>query len=154
MTSIDERRMTPKRERIVRQQQPGEWLAGPWTIRETESPADSRVVWEVLHHESKQVLATLPDWAGNLALWIAESHEDIPELLTEIDTLRAKVTEAETAKGDFAAEVLNTTADRIERRASRLGGEWIRADQVVTVLRGIAADRDFTDPAAGKDGAR
>lgn len=97
MSADEKRRMTPQRERIVRQQQPGEWLAGLWTIREVEPSNGGRMTWEVLHQGSKQVLATLPDWAGNLALWIAESHEDIPELLTEIDALRARVAELESA---------------------------------------------------------
>lgn len=62
--------------------------------------------------------------------------------------------ELETAKGDFAAQALETTATRIERRGRRLGGEWIRTDQVVAVMREIAAARDFTDPAAEKGDAR
>jgi hypothetical protein len=94
--------LTPEREAIVRQQQPGDWLAGAWTIRETQ--IDGTDVWQVVH--AGQVLATLPDWAGNLALWIAETHEDVPELLATIDRLRAD-------RDAFRAEVLNEAADAV-----------------------------------------
>lgn len=81
--------LSPEREAIVRQQQPGEWLSGPWLIREVEGTADKPGCWQVTHQG--QPLATLPDWAGNLALWIAETHEDVPELLATLDAERAKV---------------------------------------------------------------
>lgn len=77
--------LTPEREAIIRQQQPGDWLAEPWMIRETDTVDGT--VWQVTHKGT--VLATLPDWAGNLALWIAETHEDVPELLAELDRTRA-----------------------------------------------------------------
>lgn len=83
--------LSPEREAIIRQQQPGDWLSGAWTIRETET-ADGDV-WQVMHQG--QVLATLPDWAGNLALWIAETHEDVPELLATLDEFRAAAEAAE-----------------------------------------------------------
>ncbi|GCD40860.1 hypothetical protein [Streptomyces paromomycinus] len=70
---------------LVRRRQLGEWLAGPWTIH--EAVASDGEVWQVKHEG--QVLATLPDWAGNLALWIAEAHDDLPLLLAEIDWLLA-----------------------------------------------------------------
>ncbi|KOG53166.1 hypothetical protein ADK76_29100 [Streptomyces griseoflavus] len=70
---------------LVRRRQLGAWLAGPWSICETSTPDGD--VWQVKH--GGQVLATLPDWAGNLALWIAEAHEDLPDLLAELDRLRA-----------------------------------------------------------------
>lgn len=57
----------------------------------------------------------------------------------------------EAAKGaadSFGAEVLEATADRFERRARQMGAEWFRADQVVAVMREIAADRAFEDPSA------
>lgn len=82
--------MTPEREAVVRRQQPGEWLPEPWMIREATT-ADGDV-WQVTHRG--QVLATLPDWAGNLALWMAETREDVPELLTVIDGLRAELAQA------------------------------------------------------------
>ncbi|GAA2630114.1 hypothetical protein GCM10009863_51990 [Streptomyces axinellae] len=83
--------MTPEREAIIRQQQPGDWLSGNWLIR--EATVDGVGVWQVTHQG--QVIATLPDWAGNLALWIAETHEDVPELFAVIDRLRARVAELE-----------------------------------------------------------
>ncbi|RXS78868.1 hypothetical protein EST92_19745 [Streptomyces sp. TM32] len=83
------RQLTPKREQIIRQQQPGDWLTEPWLIREAVTAEGD--VWQVTLQG--KVLATLPDWAGNLALWIAETHDDVPELLGEIDRLRARITE-------------------------------------------------------------
>ncbi|MBB4984955.1 hypothetical protein [Streptomyces nymphaeiformis] len=53
---------------------------------------------------------------------------------------------AKQAADSFGAEVLEATADRVERRARQLGAEWLRADQVVAVMRQIAADRAFEDP--------
>ncbi|MFF5784224.1 hypothetical protein ACFY8P_04545 [Streptomyces sp. NPDC012693] len=75
------------------------------------------------------------------------TNEALSDAAEQMHRDRDRIAELETAQGDFAAEVLETTATRIERRARRLGGEWIRADQVATVLRGIATARDFSDPA-------
>ncbi|MFI2242629.1 hypothetical protein [Streptomyces chrestomyceticus] len=77
--------MSPEQLEQLRRRQLGTWLTGPWTIREATTPDGD--VWQV--HHTGQVLATLPDWAGNLALWIAEAHEDIPLLLAEVDRLQA-----------------------------------------------------------------
>ncbi|MGW7551721.1 hypothetical protein [Streptomyces rimosus] len=55
--------MTSEREALVGRRQLGTWLAGPWTICEATTPDGD--VWQVKH--GGQVLATLPDWAGNLA---------------------------------------------------------------------------------------
>lgn len=38
------------------------------------------------------------------------------------------------------AEVLGDAADRIERRARQLQGEWLRADQVVATLRHLGTE--------------
>jgi len=101
--------LTPEREAIVRQRQPGDWLPDAWLIRDVETVDGT--VWQVLHRDT--VLATLPDWAGNLALWIAEVHEDVPELLATIDRLRSD-------RGAFRAEVLNEAADTVVAENDRM----------------------------------
>lgn len=71
----------------IRKAQPGDWLSGPWTILENSGTDTVPGTWQVIHHDSGTVLATLPDWAGNLALWIADAHDTVPELLAEADRL-------------------------------------------------------------------
>ncbi|MFE2497161.1 hypothetical protein [Streptomyces scopuliridis] len=109
--------LTPKREAIIRQQQPGDWLSGAWMIRETQ--IDGIDVWQVLRGET--VLATLPDWAGNLALWIAETHEDVPELLATLDGVRA---ERDAMAEQLAASEAKRTllADEIAGWRKAMGG--------------------------------
>lgn len=102
--------LTPEREAIVRQQQPGEWLPGPWMIREVEGTADEQGCWHVTHQG--KVLATLPDWAGNLALWIAETREDVPELLATLDAERAKVAALEKRVAELERSLGETIDDR------------------------------------------
>ncbi|MFF7411563.1 hypothetical protein [Streptomyces lydicus] len=103
--------LTPKREQIIRQQQPGDWLAEPWMIREAATAEGD--VWQVTL-EGK-VLATLPDWAGNLALWIAETHDDVPELLGEIDRLRARIAELTALLEQAQAEARSANTERGDR---------------------------------------
>ncbi|MFF2651500.1 hypothetical protein [Streptomyces sp. NPDC058045] len=51
----------------------------------------------------------------------------------QVTELQARIAELEQrAAADTA---LRDAADRIERRAQHLGGEWLRADQIVTYLR-------------------
>jgi DNA repair ATPase RecN len=80
--------LAPEREQEIRQTQLGDWYSGAWTIRDVER--DDSTVWELVYHESGQVLATLPAWAGNICLWMADAHEAVPELLAEVDRLRAE----------------------------------------------------------------
>ena len=121
--------LTPEREAIVRQRQPGDWLPDAWLIRDVETVDGT--VWQVLHRDT--VLATLPDWAGNLALWIAEVHEDVPELLATIDRLRSD-------RGALRAEVLNEAADAVVAENDRMlwatkpGSHW-----AADLLRRLAA---------------
>jgi hypothetical protein len=82
--------MSPGREQEIRQAQPGAWLPGPWTIRDIEGTADEPGRWELVHHQSGTVLATLPDWAGNIALWAADAHDAVQELLAELDRERVE----------------------------------------------------------------
>jgi hypothetical protein len=117
--------LSEKREAIVRQNQIDGWLPGAWLIREAtidnnDETSDGIDVWQVTRDGT--VLATLPDWAGNLALWIAETHDDIPELLATIDQARAErdgyKAEAEQMK-DRVAEL-----EAIAANAKKLSSQW------------------------------
>jgi acyl-CoA reductase-like NAD-dependent aldehyde dehydrogenase len=56
----------------------GNWYEGPWTQRET---ADGS--YEVVHSATGTVLATLPDFAGPIALWMCVARDAFPVLLKE-----------------------------------------------------------------------
>lgn len=78
--------LTDQRFEEIRQGQPTEWLPNPWKIHQIESDGEAPGCWQVLHEGT--VIATLPDWAGNLALWMAGAPEDIRDLLTEVERCR------------------------------------------------------------------
>lgn len=63
----------------------GEWLTGPWHQRETEDGS-----YEVVHQETGKVLATLPDWAAPIALWMCVARDALPALLADNDQLRGE----------------------------------------------------------------
>lgn len=96
--------LTPEREQEIRQGQPGDWLPGPWTIREIEGTAAEPSRWELVHHGSGKVLATLPDWAGNVALWAADAHDAVLELLAELDRARGALREVLGIVTDWCVE--------------------------------------------------
>ncbi|GAA3268086.1 hypothetical protein [Streptomyces lavendulae] len=81
--------MSPQREAIVRREMADTTYAGTWHIR--ESTVDGTDVWEVTHQGT--VLATLPDWGGNLAMWIADARDDVPQLLALVAHLRVELAE-------------------------------------------------------------
>ncbi|MEU0393876.1 hypothetical protein ABZ208_14035 [Streptomyces sp. NPDC006208] len=80
--------LTPEREQEIRETHPGEWYGGEWTQDYVESDGSEPAYCRVVHHESGTTLATLPDFAGPIALFIADAHDAVPELLAEIDRLR------------------------------------------------------------------
>lgn len=87
--------MSPQREAIVRREMADTTYGSTWHIRENET--GERMVWEVTGNGT--VLATLPDWAGHLALWIADARDDVPQLLAEIDRLRKENADLEAGLG-------------------------------------------------------
>lgn len=83
--------LTPEREQEIRETHPGEWYDGPWTQEYVDSEGGDPAYCRVVHHKSGEVLATLPDFAGPIALFIADAHDAVPELLGELDRLRTDV---------------------------------------------------------------
>lgn len=72
---------------------------GPnWTQDYVEGSADEAAYYRVATAEGT-VLATVPDWAGSIALFLVEAHDYVPKLLAEITQLRATVA-AVTAKAE------------------------------------------------------
>jgi hypothetical protein len=82
--------MSPRREAIVRREMADTTYGGTWHIR--ENTVQETDVWEVTHEGT--VLATLPDWAGNLAMEIADAPDNIRQLFASVDQLRAELAEA------------------------------------------------------------
>ncbi|MEV0779245.1 hypothetical protein [Streptomyces sp. NPDC050428] len=85
--------LTPEREQEIRETHPGTWYDGPWTQDYVDADGDEPDYCRVVHHESGEVLATLPDFAGPIALFIADAHDAVPELLAELDRVRARAEE-------------------------------------------------------------
>lgn len=82
--------LTPERETEIRETQLGEWYDGPWTQGYVEGSGDDPAYYRVTHEESGTTLATLPDWAGPIALFIADAHDAVTELLAALDRVRAE----------------------------------------------------------------
>lgn len=83
--------LTPEREQEIRESVLGEWYDGPWTQDYVDAEGDEPDYCRVVHHESGTVLATLPDFAGPIALFIADAHDAVPELIAELDRVRAEL---------------------------------------------------------------
>lgn len=82
--------MSAERLAEIRETDPGDWYAPPWTIAyDTDAQQDSQSFWLITHQASGTVLARLPDFAAPLALWITECRPAMPELLDEVDRCRA-----------------------------------------------------------------
>lgn len=84
---------------------PGGWYSGPWTTQYVDG--------EPSHYLVKQgdiVIATLPDWAGPLALFIAVARTGTPFLLAELGEAQTKLASAERRVEELAAE--NATLEK------------------------------------------
>ncbi|MEV6547918.1 hypothetical protein AB0M57_04315 [Streptomyces sp. NPDC051597] len=80
--------LDPVRLEEIRDCQLGDWYQAPWDTDFVEGDGMSNPsFWRVVERESGHVVATLPDWAGGIALWIADAREAVPELLAEVDRL-------------------------------------------------------------------
>lgn len=97
MTAESTTPLSPAREAEIRETHPGDWYAGPWVQDSVEPEGGDPGYWRVSHEESGTTLATLPDFAGPIALFLADAHDAVPELLAETDRLRADLADARSA---------------------------------------------------------
>jgi hypothetical protein len=84
--------LPPERLAEIRSTLLGDWLAGGWRVRCVPVP-DARDRSEVFLPDATAedtVIATLPDWADPVAVFLADAHEAVPELLAEVDRLSAE----------------------------------------------------------------
>lgn len=66
---------------------------GPnWTQDYVEGDSEEPAYYRVATAQGT-VVATVPDWAGSMALFLVEAHDYVPKLLGEIRRLRAQVAE-------------------------------------------------------------
>ncbi len=68
----------------IRAVDPGDWCAGPWTQDPVEGP-EGEAGHFVVKDATGTTVATLPHWAGSLALFIAVARDGMPALLTEFE---------------------------------------------------------------------
>ncbi|MEU3903256.1 hypothetical protein AB0F20_05505 [Streptomyces goshikiensis] len=74
----------------IAESHPGDWYSGEWRTEYIEGTADELSCYVVKHQESGTILAELPDWAGPIALFIADAHDAVPELVAEVRSLDAE----------------------------------------------------------------
>ena len=138
--------MSPQREAIVRREMADTTYGGTWHIRENEVAGVD--VWEVTHQ--KTVLATLPDWGGNLAMWIADARDDIPQLLALVTQLRAELTESN-AKLEIAEGQTRERDERVTNLEATLeryvGKEPTVAEEMAYLNRCLNTVHDVCDAA-------
>ncbi|MCX5407456.1 hypothetical protein OHA37_26785 [Streptomyces sp. NBC_00335] len=123
--------MSPQREAIVRREMADTTYGNTWHIR--ENTVEGTDVWEVTHEGA--VLATLPAWAGHLAMEIADAPDNIRQLFASVDQLRAELAEA-TIKLAIA-----------ERRNKELANTLVERDVQIAGL--LADEVDLSDEQAG-----
>lgn len=73
----------------IRSVQLGCWYSGEWRLNH---PSGSTGPVQIVHTSGQgdTVLAELPDFAVDIAVFIADAHEAVPELLAEVDRLRVE----------------------------------------------------------------
>ncbi|MGQ4350508.1 hypothetical protein [Streptomyces sp. SAS_275] len=130
--------MSAERLQEIAECQPGEWYSGEWRSQFMEAGEYSKYsVYLVVHAESGTLLAEFPDWAGPLALFMADAHDAVPELLTENARLRARVSELEAERHstnealDDAVQALRERPDGITRLIAPTQALRVDADRIV-----------------------
>jgi hypothetical protein len=111
--------MSEERLQEIAESHPGDWYSGAWTTEYYQVKQFAEYL--VKHKESDMVLAELPDWAGPIALFMADAHDAVPELVAEVGRLRARVAELESERHstnealDDAVQALRERPDGITR---------------------------------------
>jgi hypothetical protein len=87
---------------------------GPgWTQEYVEGTADEPAYYRVAT-SAGTVVATVPDWAGSVALFLAEAQDYVPQLLGEIRRLRAQVAAGSTVGVELLAERAYRNGNQVE----------------------------------------
>lgn len=105
----------------IRSVDPGDWCAGPWTQDPVEGAEDEGGHFVVKDADGTAV-ATLPQWAGSLALFIAVARDGMPALVAEVERLTAQVAELEKDSATLAA-LEAAGVDSWEGYSNALAGE-------------------------------
>jgi len=89
----------------IRSVQLGAWYAREWRVRH---PSGNTGPVEVVHSDGQgdTVIATLPDFLVDIAVFIADAHEAVPELLAEVERLRTALTAAEAPAAEYGARIV------------------------------------------------
>lgn len=113
--------LSREREQEIRETHPGDWYSGEWTHDHVEADGDEAAYCRVVHSESGEVLATLPDFAGPIALFICDAHDAVPELLADNEWLQARVTDLEALQLQMGRET-ETLAENLGQSEEDLAG--------------------------------
>lgn len=105
----------------IRDVDPGDWYAGPWTVEYVETNGDDFAHY-VVKEPDGQIVASLPDWAGPLAHFIAEARTAMPALVAEVERLRAALSEATDTVAERDSEIGGWSARVAKLEAER--GQW------------------------------
>lgn len=99
----------------ITESHPGDWYSGEWRSEYVEATGDDEsecAYYKLFHVASGAVLAELPDWAGPIALFMADAHDSVPALLAEVRRLRAQL-DAEKSAHRFTLRQRNNRSKRL-----------------------------------------
>jgi hypothetical protein len=136
----------------IRAVNPGEWCQGPWTQDPVEGPEGESGHFVVKDADGTTV-ATLPQWAGPLALFIVVARDGMPAMLTEVERLAARVAALEAERHETNAVLdevvralragygtaITEAADELARQT--VGERLVHRTKLLTLLREWAAAR-------------
>jgi hypothetical protein len=88
----------------IKASDPGPWYAGPWTTRYVDGDPGHYLILQ-----GDTIIATLPDWAGGLALFIATAREGVPYLQAELTEAQTNLATAERRNGELADQLAERT---------------------------------------------
>jgi hypothetical protein len=106
-----------------------EHLGSGWTQEYVEGDGDEPAYYRVAT-AAGTVVATVPDWAGSVALFLAEAQDYVPQLLGEIRRLRAQ--QHMPSRDDAVAAWLKAERDRWEQHRDI---EWDALDNLLDEYR-------------------